>query len=227
MVGTVAVITFDDGKVNALSRRAVDLLSQALERVTADDEVEAVVLTGRAGQFSAGFDLDTLMIGGPERRELFQSGWKMLEHYLTLPLPLVVACTGNAIAAGAILLLAGDIRLAATGDFAIGFNEARIGLPLPSLLLVLARERLDPAAFDEATAGARLYAPRDAAEVGYVDRVVAPSDLLTTALAEARRLAGLPRDQFLDAKEVQVAERGEQVRTHLQADLDLMASLGD
>jgi enoyl-CoA hydratase len=192
----VAVITFDDGKVNAISRHAAKLLAEAHECVPSDEKVMAVVLAGRAGQFSAGFDLDTLVIGGPARQDLLRTGWNMLIRYLTSPIPLVVACTGNAVAAGAALLLAGDVRLAAAGEFTIGFNEAAIGLPLPGLLLMLARDRLAPDAYGEATAGARMYSPPEALAAGFVNCVVPVADLITTALAEAGRLASLPPESF-------------------------------
>src|SRR5512142_538034 len=52
VVDGVAVITFDDGKVNAISDRMSCLLHGAVDRVEADDRIRAVVLSGRPGQFS-------------------------------------------------------------------------------------------------------------------------------------------------------------------------------
>ncbi len=222
----VGLITYDDGKVNAISSRAAALLSQAHARVTSDQTLKAVVLAGRAGQFSAGFDLDTLMIGGPARRELFRTGWDMLMRYHTLQVPLVVACTGNAVAAGAALLLGGDVRLAAQGSYTIGFNEARIGLPLPGLLLMLARDKLAADAFDEATAGARMYSPDEAVAAGFVDRVVPAVDLLPAARAEAARLGNLPPQSLRNLRGTSVQERTARIERQLQADLELMEHLG-
>ncbi len=122
MVGGVALITFDDGKVNALSHRATTLLLDAVQHVRSDQRTKAIVMAGRPGQFGAGFDLDTLMIGGRQRDELIRRGWDLLLGCYTLPLPVVIACTGNAVAAGAALLLTGDVRLGAAGNFRIGFN---------------------------------------------------------------------------------------------------------
>lgn len=222
LIGGVALVTFDDGKVNVISRRAAALLSEAHERICSDEKVTAVVLAGRPGQFSAGFDLDTLMIGGPDRQDLFRTGWDMLMGYFTLPIPLVTACTGNAVAAGAALLLAGDVRLAAEGEFIVGFNEAAIGLPLPGLVLMLTRERLTPEAYDAATAGARMHSPSEALAAGFVNRVLPAADLIPVALAEAGRLAGLPPESFGDDKRARVAERQSRIQSQMQADLDLM-----
>ena len=223
VVGTVATIVFDDGKVNAISRRAARLLTAAHERVASDESITAVVLAGREGQFCAGFDLDTLMIGGPDREELFRSGWDALMRFYTLPIPLVVACTGNAVAAGAVLLLAGDLRLGAAGDFAIGFNEAAIGLPLPGMLLKLAQECLTEGSYDEATFGARLYPPEAACAAGFLHRVVPGSDVLALARAEADRLG---HESSRADKADLVAERAGFIRQQLPADFEVMKRLG-
>jgi len=69
MVGT---ITMDDGKVNAFSIPVLQALHEALDRAEHDDCV--VVLQGRPGCFSAGFDLPTL--GGPRKMPSPSSGWE-------------------------------------------------------------------------------------------------------------------------------------------------------
>ena len=119
----VAVVTFDDGKVNAISHAVVDEFTATWDAIEADDEVHAVVFSGRPGQFCAGFDLSTIMLGGTKRKELITRGWELVLRVLETPLPVVMACTGNAVAGGAALLLAGDVRLGSSGDFKIGFNE--------------------------------------------------------------------------------------------------------
>lgn len=225
IIDDVALITFDDGKANVISSRAAALLAEAHDRVASDEKVRAVVLAGRAGQFSAGFDLDTLMIGGPNRMELFRTGWDMLMRFETLPVPLVVACTGNAIAAGAVLLLSGDVRIAAEGDFKIGFNEATIGLPLPGLLLMLARDELAADSFEEATAGGRLYSPRDAVAAGFVDRALPAADVIPAALAEAARLGDAP-ESLRNEKKHAVEERTARIANRMRLDLELMSHLG-
>lgn len=226
IVGGVAVISFDDGKVNAISQRMCNALSEALDRVEADQDIRAIVLAGRPGQFSAGFDLDTLVIGGADRDQLIRTGWELINRLYGLPLPVVTACTGNAVALGAALLLMGDVRLGAQGEFTIGFNEAAIGLPLPGVLLMLAGERLSDDVYEEATAGARLYSPQEAVAAGFLQRVVAPSDLLQTAITEADALGRLPADSFRQEKAARIARSTEQIQTQLQADLALIRRIG-
>ena len=219
-VGRVAVLTFDDGKVNAFSQHMTDTLSEALDRAEADQETAAIVLAGRAGQFSAGFDLDVMMIGGPARDRLIRSGWEVIRRVYTLPLPVVIACTGNAVALGAALLLIGDVRLGAEGDYKIGFNEAAIGLPLPGVLLMLAGERLSEDAYEQATAGARMHTPQEALAAGFLQRVLPSSQLLDSAIAEADDLAHRPR--FRQMKEARLAQATARIDKQLQDDLAVM-----
>jgi enoyl-CoA hydratase/carnithine racemase len=226
MVDDVAVITLDDGKVNAISDGVNHLFSQALDRVEANDHVRALVVSGRPGQLSAGFDLDTLMIGGKQRDKLIRDSWTLLGRLLTLPLPVVIACTGNAVAAGAALLLTGDLRLGTEGDFRIGFNEAAIGIPLPGVVLILIRARLREDIFEEATHGARLYRPQEALTAGFLHRVVAPPDLLDTAIAEAHALGAGPADTFRREKEARVGPIAEQMRRQLEEDMTFIQRIG-
>lgn len=221
--GKVATVVLDDGKVNVLSLRAAQLLIAAHEQIATDRSVAAAVLAGRDGQFCAGFDLDTLTIGGPAREEMFRTGWDALMRFYTLPIPLVVACTGNAVAGGAVLLLAGDRRLGVDGDFVVGFNEASIGLPLPGMLLTIARDRLTADSYDEATTGARMFSPQAALAAGFLHRIVSGAELLSAARAEAERLV---RESWREQKSALISARTEVVRHQLPADLELMKRLG-
>src|SRR5262245_29376933 len=102
----IAVVRFDDGKANALSHASMAALDAALDR--AEKEAHALVLTGRAGRFSAGFDLQGMMAGPESATALVTRGAELLLRAYVAPLPLVIACTGHALAAGALLVLTGD-----------------------------------------------------------------------------------------------------------------------
>lgn len=221
VVDDVAVITFDDGKVNAISRQMSQALSDALDVLEAS-EARALVVAGRPGQFCAGFDLDTLMVGGPRRDDLVLDGWNLLLRLLTLPMPVVVACTGNAVAAGAGLLLAADVRIGADGPFRIGFNEMAIGLPLPGVVLMLIHDRLPEGIWEEATEGARLYSAQEAVDAGFLHRTAAPSELLDIAVADARVLGAGSADEFRRDKEARVGPLAERMRAQLTEDIGLL-----
>jgi enoyl-CoA hydratase len=180
---SVATITMDDGKVNVMSVPMLSALNAALDKAAADRAV--VVLTGRRGTFSAGFDLRTLSAGGPEAQKMATMGFELGYRMLSFPTPIVVACGGHAIAMGAFLLLAADYRLGADGPFRIGANEVAIGITMPRFGVEICRQRLAPAHFDRAVGLSEMYKPADAVAAGFLDRVVPAADLQD----EARKLA--------------------------------------
>jgi len=117
------------------------------------------------------------------------------------PRPVVVACTGHALAAGAILLLVADHRIGAAGDFKIGLNEVAIQMTLPVFAMELARARLSKRHFTAATTQARVYDPETAIDVGYLDATAPPATLSEVAFEQARHLAKLPDPAFRNTKE--------------------------
>src|SRR5262245_33988224 len=117
---SIATIRMDDGKLNVLSPAMFAELSDAFDRARADRAV--VVLTGRPGVFSAGFDLRVLRAGGAEASRMVRTGFELAERILSFPSPVVIACTGHALAMGVFLVLAGDYRIGALGAHRIGAN---------------------------------------------------------------------------------------------------------
>lgn len=194
----VALVRMDDGKANALSEGLMNELDAALDR--AEKEAKAVVLTGRAGRFCAGFDLKTMMTGIEQARTLVTRGAGTLMRLYTHPQPLVIACSGHALAGGALVLLTGDVRIAARGAFKIGLNEVQIGMPVPVLAMELARDRLDPRFLTRSTLFSEIVDPDAALFAGFVDEVVGEDELLTRARAEATKLSALPRDAYAKTK---------------------------
>lgn len=174
--GGVATITMDDGRVNALTPTLLADLAGALDRA-ADDAGVAVVLAGRPGVFSAGFDLDVLCAGGPEATGMILAGFSVAERILSFPAPVVVSCGGPALAMGAFLLLAGDYRIGARGDYAVVANEVAIGLTMPHAAVEILRQRLTPSAFQRAAILAEPFPPDAALAAGLLDRLVDPAEL--------------------------------------------------
>jgi enoyl-CoA hydratase len=187
--GRIATIAMDDGKVNALSIAMLRTLHEAFDQAERDRAL--VILTGRAGYFSAGFDLKVFAAGGDGVLEMLTLGATLTERLLAFPTPVVVACSGHGVAAGAFLLLAVDMRIAADGPFQIGLNEVRIGLTVPWFVIELARQRLHPAHFDRTVVNATMYSPAEAVTAGFLDRVVPAAELPAAALDAANGLATL------------------------------------
>ncbi len=196
--GSTAVVRMDDGKANALSDKMIDALLGALSR--AEKEASAMILAGRPGRFCAGFDLRVMMSSPEAATTLLRRGSDLLMKLYGASLPLVVACTGHALAGGALVLLTGDVRVGSVGPFRIGLNEVSIGMPVPVLAMELARDRLLPTELGRATLEARIYAPEEAVRVGYLDEAVPDGELLARAREEAARLASLARPAFRATK---------------------------
>ena len=196
--GSIAVVRMDDGKANALSDPMIGGLLAALVR--AEKEASAIVLVGRAERFCAGFDLKVMMSGPDHAKALLRRGSELLMKLYGVGIPLVVACTGHALAGGALVLLTGDVRVGAAGAYRIGLNEVSIGMPVPVLAMELARDRLTAVELGRATLEATIYDPEGAARAGYLDTVVPPGEVVAKAMAEATRLSALARTAFTATK---------------------------
>lgn len=194
----VATITMDDGKANVLSPAMLAALDASLDRAAADGAV--VVLTGRDRILSGGFDLSVLMAGGPDAFAMLRAGFELSERLLSFPTPVVVACTGHAVAMGVFLLLSGDYSIGTAGSFKIQANEVAIGLTMPLAAVEICRNRLAPAHFNRAVVLAEAYSPDTAIAAGFLDRVVEPSELHDAAQTVAARLAELDMDAHAATK---------------------------
>lgn len=194
----IATIALDDGKANALSFQMLEELNAALDQAEADQAV--VLLTGRPGRFSAGFDLQVMHAGGKPMRDLVVAGAELFVRLQGFPTPVVAACTGHGMAGGALILLSVDYRIATEGAFKIGLNEVAIGMTLPHFCIEIARPRLSQTHFYRAVTLSELYTPQDAMAAGYVDAVVPEDKLMEAAEHTAGMLAKLDPQAYLQTK---------------------------
>jgi enoyl-CoA hydratase len=198
LAGGVATITMDDGKVNALSPRMLREVNAALDRAAADEAM--VVLAGRDGVFSAGFDLGVLRGGGPAATALVRSGFELAARLLAFPAPVVAACTGHAIAMGSFLLLSADYRIGVEGPFRIMANEVAIGITMPHAAIEICAHRLTPAEFSRAVTLAQVYSPEEAARAGFLDQVTDAGQLGQAVAAATGRFGQLDRAAHVATK---------------------------
>ena len=153
----------------------------------------ALVLSGAPGMFSAGLDVPFLLtLDRAGIGELWRAFYALLRALAASPLPVVAAITGHSPAGGAVLAIFCDLRVMADGDFRIGLNEVRVGLPMPPVILAAARRLLGPRVAEQLCVGGELLSPAAAARVGLVDEVVPPARVVERAVAAARELAALP-----------------------------------
>jgi enoyl-CoA hydratase len=195
----IAFVHLDDGKMNAIGHGVIEQLHVALD--LAEAEAAAVCLVGNERALSAGFDLSVMQGGAEDARDLVRAGGELIMRVYGHPQPTVVAVTGHALAAGALLVLACDARLAADRDSKIGLNEVAIGMALPVFALELARHRLSKRFATRAIIEAEVFDPSGALAAGFVDSIVAVADCEHAAAAEAQRLGKLPRGAYAATKQ--------------------------
>ncbi len=193
----VARIVIDDGKMNVMSARRLLELSAALARARKADAI--VVVTGRPGIFSAGFDMNTLAAGVEESLQMLSAGVDAIIDILSYPKPVITCCTGHAFPMGAFLMLAADIRLGLNGRFQIGMNETAIKIDVPDFALALANARLT-AIGRHAIPVARMFEPRDAVLAGYLDYIAVEPDLAATLEQQVSAMKLLDFDAFQSTK---------------------------
>jgi enoyl-CoA hydratase len=184
----IATIRIDDGKANAFNEELLSALSDALDVAFAQDK--AALLVGRSGFLSAGFDLSIMRSAAAARNHLVLAGLELALKIFEAPIPIVVCCTGHAIAAGTLLVLPADHVLVGDAPVKIGLNETTIGIELSPFVLELARYRLLPAAYNQILRG-NLHNAVAAQQAGYIDEVVAPDHLESRAMEMAGHFAGL------------------------------------
>jgi enoyl-CoA hydratase len=187
----IALIRMDDGKANAINFEMIAALNAALDK--AEAEAKAIVLAGRDGRFSGGFDLNAFASLGAEGvYKLLDAGAELLLRLYGGPLPVVAACTGHAIAMGVFILNACDTRIGTAGEYKIGANEAITGMQLPIFAMELSRDRLSPTHLTRAMVQGFIYNPEGAVEAGYLDMLAEADKVEAKALGVAGQLAQLP-----------------------------------
>ncbi len=217
----VAVVRLDDGKANAVSHAVIDAVHAALDRAAA--EATAVAIVGREGKFSAGFDLSVMTQGADATRGLVGAGGELMMRVFTHPQPVVAGVTGHALAAGALLCLSCDTRIgSAELPAKIGLNETAIGMGLPWYGVRLGEARLSMRHRQRSILQAEIYDMAGAADAGYLDELVAPDAVVSTAVERARELGSLPAQAYAFTKRRLRQAIADDVLAGLEADMAQM-----
>jgi enoyl-CoA hydratase len=185
----IAHLHMDDGKANVMSEDMLHALLEAFDRAEAQEAV--VLLSGRPRMFSAGYDLKMFSEGPEKIVRALRLGANVVLRMASFPFPVLIACTGHAVAQGAFTLLGADLRLGAAGPYKYSLNEVAIGLTIPHYGVEIARMRLQPSYFQKATITAATFTPEEAVRAGFVDEVVPEDGLMERAYEEAERLRKL------------------------------------
>jgi enoyl-CoA hydratase len=214
--GGIATITMDDGKVNVASPAMQAELNAAFDRAEADGAV--VLLSGRDGVFSAGFDLKLLRAGGSEALTMVRGGFELAARVLAFPHPVVMACTGHAVAMGVFLLQSGDFRIGAAGPYRFVANEVALGIRMPYPAIAILRQRLTPTCLSRAVLLAETFTPDNAVEAGFLDRVVEPDRLAEVARETAEAMLALDAQAHAMSKARLREQTLRDIRTGIEAD---------
>lgn len=191
----IAIVSIDDGKANAVGHNFINELNAALDRAE-KESAGAVILRGREGIFSAGFDLGEFKKGPEAGMSMVSNGMQLLIRLYAFPLPIVVACTGHGIAMGAFIIMACDYRIGARGKFKITLPETAIGMELPAVMMELTASRIPPQYITRAVIQSEVFDPDAAVNAGFFDEAVEALELDDRAVAVAEKLAQLPQQQY-------------------------------
>jgi enoyl-CoA hydratase len=206
---SVATITMNDGKVNAMSPDMQAELSAALDQAVKDKAV--VVLTGREGIFSGGFDLPTLKAGGETALQMLIGGFELSERILKFPTPVIIAM-------GVFIMLSADYRIGIDGPFKMGANEVAIGLVVPESAIEICRNQLTSACFNRSMLTSEFFQPKDALQAGFLDKLVAQEELLAVAQSLASEYVKLDNRAYQATKAKVRGDLYKRVRAGIEND---------
>lgn len=193
-----AVITIDNGKANAISHEVIDGLNASLDKAATENKV--VILTGKNGILSGGFDLKVMTASPKSAKELVTRGSQLSLKMLSFPQPIIIACNGHAIAKGAFLLLSADYRIGVEGAYKIGLNEVMIGMTMHHAGMAIAKARLSNVYLNRSVNNSEIFDPKQAVDAGFLDVVVPENQLLSTAVKVASMFFKLNKKAHAETK---------------------------
>lgn len=185
----VALLTLNNGKVNAFSHALIEQFQTALD--TVEEANVPVVIAGQAGMFSGGFDLKVMQSSPENAIALVTEGSKLTRRLLAFPTPVISACTGHAVAKGAFVLLCSDYRVGADGAFKIGLNEVAIGIAMHYAGIAMAKHGVSDRYLNRSLYLAEMFDPKTALDAGFLDMIVAPEQVVDVAMKCAHAAKGL------------------------------------
>ena len=195
----ISIIKLDDGKANAFSHDMLSQVNDLLKKVPRDSG--ALVITGREGLFSGGFDLKTLATGDMEKiTKMVQLGYRLLLELFSFDRPIVAAVSGHSIALGLFVTCSADYRIAIDGKYVCQANEVRNNMDIPPQIMEILKARVNKKYFYPAVYHSDTYSVQDSIEVGYIDEVVSEDQFMERVMEKAKELATLPHPFYANTK---------------------------
>ena len=195
----ISIIKLDDGKANAFSYEMLTQVNELLTKVPRDSG--ALVITGRDGLFSGGFDLKTLATGDMEKiTVMVQLGYRLLLELYSFDRPIIAAVSGHSIALGLFVTCSADYRIAVDGQYVCQANEVRNNMDIPIQIMEILKARVNKNYFYPAVFHADAYSVQDSIAVGYIDEVVTKDKFMDRVMEKAIELATLPHPYYANTK---------------------------
>jgi enoyl-CoA hydratase len=188
----VAVVTVNrPDKLNALSDAVVEELDHAVDEIATREDIGGVIVTGAGKAFVAGADIGELAKQGPfDGKDRSLRGQEVLRRLETCGKPVVAAVNGFALGGGCELAMACHLRIASE-KAKFGQPEVKLGIcpgygGTQQLPMLVGKGR----ALDLILSG-RMVGAEEAFQIGLVNRVVAPDDLLNEAEKTLREIMAM------------------------------------
>jgi len=215
-------LRLDRPPVNALSPELIAALRKAI-RTAPDEGVRALILSGTPGRFSGGLDVPLLLgLDRTAMANLWRDFYGLLGAIANSAVPIVAAITGHAPAGGTVLALFCDWRVMADGDFKLGLNEVRVGIPLPPVILSGLRRLVGLRQAERLAVTGELLSPRDALQAGMVDELVPLERVTEQALDRCRNLIALPPDAMSGTRRLARADLAAIFQADLEPELEMV-----
>lgn len=216
----IIIATIDNGKFNSITLEALRALKAMIDEVNNNEEIKGLILTGTGGFFSSGFNLP-MFLGFRDHKEVvgfFEEEEPILIDYFTCSKPVVCAMNGHTAAMGMILAMASDYRIVINKPkLKLGMSEIKIGLPLSPVMSEVMRFGLDTdKKFRDIMYFGNMINPETAKEMGIVDEIVEPDQLLERAKEIVKMWIDTPGRPFIPMKSMLKAEAVGKIK-HLQA----------
>lgn len=207
---SVAILTLNRGKANALNGEALTEIHDALKELNVNADVRGVVVASASPKFfSSGFDVgEVFSYDRAAMGKFFGTFMDLYDYMMRYPKPLVAAVPGHAYAGGAILALTCDARIFGEGEYGFALNEVNLGIVLTPGVIRMAAGIMGDRVARELVVGGASLGPWEASECGLANRLVPSDHVLAEAIKLAESLGKKPPQAFAAIKGLVADEWG-------------------
>jgi len=179
----VAVLQMNRPKVNAMDSKFFGDILQALKTIESNKQMKGLILTGLPGIYSAGLDVPYLLtLSKEDLMEWYKLFIEAMKGLCGTRLATIAAISGHSPAGGCVFSILCDYRIMVKGPFTIGLNEVRVGIIIPQSIIDMIRNTIGHRKAELQALTGRLYSTEEALNIGLVDELVEPNQLIPQAL---------------------------------------------